>query len=85
MNRIKFDATLMSYISIFENITRCQPKDCFVNNNMLLFIVQQDDIAKAIGKHGANAKMLEKVLKRKIKIVELNPELTQLIQNLIYH
>ena len=46
--------------------------------------MNQDRISRAIGKNGENVRKLEKLLNRKIKIVEFNPEVTRFVQNLIY-
>ncbi len=41
-------------------------------------------LGKAVGKKAANVKKLEKMLNRKIKILEFNPEIIVFIKNLIY-
>jgi N utilization substance protein A len=82
--RIIFDSKIMGYISIFENLTGTKVKDCIPVEGLVTFIVQPNEIAKAIGKGGGNARRIEGVLKRKIKIVEFDPELTKFIRNLVY-
>jgi len=75
----------MKFISLFETITRSKVKDCFEDSNSLLnFIVCRGEIGKAIGKAGSNAKKIEAMLKRKIKIVEHNEDLIRFTGNLIY-
>jgi N utilization substance protein A len=72
-------------MSIFENVTRAELKDCFIDkNDNLVFIVREDQIGKAIGKQGTNVKRLKQLLNRKIKIVEFNSNLIQFIKNLVY-
>ncbi len=85
MNKIKYDSTLMNYIKLFENITRAKLKDCIFNegNEQLIFIVKENEIAKAIGKKGSNVKRLEGLLNKKIKIVEFNSDIRQFIRNFI--
>lgn len=41
-------------------------------------------MGKAIGKGGANIKKLERVLKRKVRIIEFNPDMLIFIQNVVY-
>jgi len=85
MKKIKYDIDLMKYMSLFESLTRTKLKDCFFDNNgQLIFVVEENQIAKAIGKGGANAKKMENVLKKRIKIVEFNPDVKQFIRNLVY-
>jgi len=85
MTRIKYDASLMKTMSVFETVTMTTLKDCFVDNNgLLIFVVNPTMISKAIGRNGQNVKKLERMLNRKIKIVEFNPSLTQFVRNLVY-
>ena len=44
-----------------------------IEGDKLIFIVDEGQMAKAIGKHGANVKRLSNMLKRDLKIVEFNP------------
>ncbi len=75
--------SLMKYMSLFESITRAKLKDC-ITNDKLTFIVEEGNISKAIGKRGSNVKMLENVIKKKIRIVEFNNDVADFIKNLIY-
>ncbi len=83
MARIKYDMDLMKYISLFESLTNTKLKDC-VSNEKLLFIVQEGQIGKAVGKQGINVKKIEGILKKEIRIVEFSENLVQFIQNMIY-
>lgn len=74
----------MRFISIFTTITRAKVKDCFLSEDIVVFIVGENEIAKAIGKSGATAKMVERAINRKIKIVEFNPQLEHFVRNIIY-
>lgn len=80
---IKFDQALIGYINLFESITRTNVKDCF-NNGKLTFIVDQGQIGKAIGIKAQNIKRVEKMLKKRIRVVEFNSDVKQFIKNLIY-
>jgi len=76
---------LMGLMNIFQQTTRANLKDCFIDSNSLLtFVVEQNEIGRAIGRNAINIKMLEKAFNRKIKIIEYNPELERFIENLIY-
>ena len=83
MARITYDDRAMKCMSLFETITKTQLKDCIIDN-IVLFIVQEGQIGKAVGKKGANVRALERALKTRVKIVEWNPELVRFVQNLIY-
>ncbi len=85
MSRITYNADLLKIMSLFENVTRARLKDTFVDNNEILtFVVLENEIGKAIGKKAVNVRKLEFMLKRKIKIVEFNPEVTEFVKNLTY-
>ena len=73
----------MKIISIFESITGAKLKDCILNER-LVFIVEENEIGKAIGKRGINIKRLENMLKKKIRVVEFNHDILQFIKNLLY-
>ena len=70
-------------MSLFEKITTARLKDCIIENNQIIFIVQPGMISKAIGKKGANVKTLENKLNRKIKIVEFDSQPVKFIKNFI--
>ena len=59
----------MRYISLFESLTGAKVKDCIVND-IVIFIVHENEMGKAIGKQGSNIKRIENILKKKIKLVE---------------
>src|SRR3989338_6966028 len=73
----------MQYISLFESLTAAKVRDCIVNEQ-ILFIVNENDMGKAIGKQGSNVKRIENMLKKKIRLVEFNSDIVQFVQNLIY-
>ena len=84
MNKIKYDIDLMRVMSLFESLTQARLKDCIVGEKQLIFIVNENEIGKAIGMNGVNARKMESILKKKIKIVEFSPDAAQFIQNFIY-
>ena len=84
MSRIKFNIDAMKFMSLFEAMTRAKLKDCIITDALITFIVEEGEIAKAIGKGAANIKKLEAKLKKKIKIVEFSHEITKFIQSLVY-
>lgn len=74
----------MKFISLFETITGARLKDVVNEEGRLLFIVEEGEIGKAIGKSGVNAKRLENVLNKRIKVIEFNNDLLHFVRNLIY-
>ena len=82
MTKIKYDINLMKYISLFESLTGAKLKDCIVND-VIMFIVQENEMGKAIGRKGSNIRRIEGLLKKKVKLVEFNENVLQFIENLI--
>ena len=83
MVRIKYNIDVMKYISLFESLTGAKVKDCIANDS-IVFIVHENEMGKAIGKQGSNIKRVENAIKKKIKLVEFNKDVSQFVQNLIY-
>ncbi|MBW2980555.1 NusA-like transcription termination signal-binding factor [Candidatus Woesearchaeota archaeon] len=81
--KIKYDADILKYMSLFESLTRSKLKDCIVNERVL-FVVEPNEIGKAIGKNGSNVHRLEGILNKKIRIVEFNPDVCQFVRNMLY-
>ena len=83
MNKVKYDSDLIKIITFFESMTGSKVKDC-ISNGGLTFIIGENDMGKAIGKNGVNIKRMENALKRKIKLVEFNPNVAQFVKNILY-
>jgi transcription termination/antitermination protein NusA len=81
---IKYDNELIQYIALFEKLTFAQVHDCFFLKERLVFVVAEGELGKALGKNKVNLLKVEKLLNRKIKIVEFSPNLLQFIANFIY-
>ncbi|MBI2134094.1 NusA-like transcription termination signal-binding factor [Candidatus Woesearchaeota archaeon] len=82
--KISYDAQLMKVISLFETVTKTNLKDCFPSGETLYFVVEPENMGKAIGKQGKNAKLMERLLKKKIRILEFSPDLGTFIKNLLH-
>lgn len=83
MNKIKYDSDLMKLMTLFESMTGAKVKDCIANEK-LVFIMEENEMGKAIGKNGVNIKRMENALKRKIKLVEFSNDVLKFVRNLIY-
>lgn len=83
MNKIKYDSSLMKLITLFESMTGANVKDCIANEK-LIFIIEENEMGKAIGRNGVNIKRMEVLLKKKIKLAEYNKDILQFIKNMIH-
>lgn len=75
---------IMKYISFFESLTGSKLKDCISENNQIIFVVEQNEIGRAIGKKGSNVKRIERALKKRIRIIEFNPDLLTFVRNAVH-
>ena len=82
MTRIKYSYDAMKYMSMLESLTGEKLKDCIVNED-ITFVVQENDMGKAIGKKGVNIKRMEGIFKKRIKLIEFNNNVAQFVGNLI--
>jgi len=83
VTRIKYGIDVMRFMSIFESLTGAKLKDCILDEK-ITFIVQENEMGKAIGKKGANIKRIGEVLKKEVKLVEFNSDAAKFVSNLIY-
>ena len=83
MNKIRYNSDSMKLMSLFEAVTGAKVKDCIANDK-IVFIIEENEMGKAIGKNGANIKRVENMLKKKIRLVEFSNDVLQFVKNLIY-
>ncbi|KYK26151.1 hypothetical protein AYK26_00860 [Euryarchaeota archaeon SM23-78] len=79
--KITFDTDMLKFMALFEKVTHARLRDCFFDREKLVFLVEQGEMGKALGKNKTNVVKLEKMLNRKIKIVEFNLSRLQFITN----
>ncbi len=65
---------LMRYINLFSKTTGVQTTKVFTYNNQIVFAVPKAKVSTAIGKGAINAKRLNDILRKKIKVVTM-PEI----------
>lgn len=70
-------------MALFESMSGAKVKDC-IENDKLIFIVEENEMGKAIGKNGANIKRMENILKKKIRLIEFSGDIVQFVRNLSY-
>ncbi len=83
MTRIIYNNDIMKIMSLFETVTQAKLKDCIFDER-IMFIVEENQIGKAIGKNGVNVRKIEFALNKKVKIVEFSNDHAQFIKNLVY-
>lgn len=82
MVEIKLSLEQMRYIGIFESLTGASVKDCLVNGETILFVVEPGNAARAIGRKGVNVERASKVLKKKVEVVEYAEPLETFVKSI---
>ena len=57
------------YINLFSKITQINTRYCFLYNDAIIFAVPKQFISKAIGEDGRNVKEINRITRKKIKII----------------
>lgn len=81
---IQYDAQTIGYINLFEKNTGAKVKDCFNEEEFLVFVVQPENLRKALENHGQKIQRLNIMFKRRIKIIEFNEDPKKFLLNLLY-
>jgi N utilization substance protein A len=77
-----FDSAAMQTMLLFEKVTGARLKDYIPEHGM--FVVQQGEMGKAIGKGAAHVKKVERLLKKHVLLVEFNDDVALFVKNLVY-
>lgn len=80
---MKFNLETIQYINYFEKITKTSVKDCFFDEDKLIFVVKEGQARKAVGKQGINVKKFSEKTNKKIKIIEFNEDPVKFIRSFI--
>lgn len=80
----KYDLQTIGFITTFERITRTNVKKLLLDKKrQLVFIVEEGQAGRAIGKSGMNMRKLQRLLKKRIRVIEFNQDPKEFIRNYI--
>ena len=65
----KLDITSIQYMNLFFRITGVKARFCFPYASSLIFIVNFEDLNRAIGEKGVNIRKMGIAIKKRIKII----------------
>ncbi len=81
----KLDLRVIGFINSFENMTHAKVKDAFFDRNeTLVFVVEEGEMGKAIGKNGSNIKNVGFRMKKRVKAIEYNNDPVTFVKNAIH-
>jgi NusA-like KH domain protein len=72
------DMQFMRYINLFHKFTGIYTTNCFNYNNFLFFAVPSGMVSKAIGKSGINIRDISKVLRKRVRVIEMPSDIKNL-------
>lgn len=81
---MKLDITSINFINVFENLTGAKVKDCIIEEGKLIFIVDESNVSRAIGKNGSNVNKAKNFMKKEIQIISFTDDVTKFVSNLLY-
>lgn len=71
-------------INLFESLTGAKVKDCIQEDGVLVFLVEEGNVKRALGKDNSNIFRLSKIFKKEIRIIAFSNDVCKFVGNLIY-
>lgn len=78
---IKLTDKEMRYISLFEAATGASTIDCIEYGDIVVFVVGEGELPKALSGRGFKIQNLAKLIRKRIKVVEYSRNPTKFVQN----
>ncbi|MCX8195764.1 MAG: NusA-like transcription termination signal-binding factor [Acidilobaceae archaeon] len=74
----------LKFMSIFSEVTGATPIRCIVEeeSGKLLFLVNKGELGKAVGRNGANIRVLGELFKRSVEVFEYSDNVEEMVRNL---
>jgi len=81
--RVRLTAKEMGLIALFETMTGAVVEDCVVDdqNDRIIFVVRKGHVGLAIGKGGRKIKLLEKLMRKRLEVVEYSEDVREFLAN----
>lgn len=82
--KIKLSEEKLRYIALFEKLTDVTPRDCVESEDgsRLTFVIDTDEMGKAIGEGGRNIKKVRKKLDKSVEVVEYSDDPEEFLKNI---
>lgn len=85
MVKITYTQELIGTMALFDKITHVALKDCFEDKHGLLtFVVDAQELGRAIGKSAVCVRKLEQLLKRRIRILGFHSDIKEFVRYVIH-
>jgi len=81
---MKLTLESINNINLFESLTGAKVKDCISEDGILVFLVEEGNVKRALGKDNSNIFRVGKILKKEIRIIAFSNDVCKFVGNLIY-
>jgi N utilization substance protein A len=80
--RVKITPEEFRYMALLSELTNTTVKDCIIDeeNNRIIFLVNPEEVGKAIGARGFYVQQLRKILNKNIEIVGYSDKLEEQVK-----
>jgi N utilization substance protein A len=68
----------------FEEKTGVNARDCFSIEDDIVFVVNEGEAGKAVGKNGLKVRPLRNIFEKNVSVVEFSQDVDRFIKNLFY-
>ncbi len=82
MSEITFSNETVQYINMASKYSKANIKDCLVEDDRIIFVVEKGQLGIAIGSKAKNLEKLRTLFKKNIKFVEFDDDKERFIRNL---
>ena len=82
MAEITFSNETVQYINMASKYSKVSIKDCLVEDDRIIFVVEKGQLGIAIGSKAKNLEKLRTLFKKNIKFVEFDDDKERFIRNL---
>ncbi len=81
---IKLSNEKLRYLSLFEKLTDVTPKDVVEteSNDRLTYVVEEQDMGKAIGENGKNIRKVRNNVDKKVHVVQYSDDFEEFLNNI---
>ncbi len=67
---VKLTENELRLVSLFQSYTGATVLDCLAEEDLIVFLVREGEIGRAVGKGGLKVQELSNILKKRLKVVE---------------
>jgi len=82
MSEITFSNETVQYINMATKYTKAAIKDCLIEEDRIIFVVEKGQIGIAIGSKSKNLEKLRSLFKKNVKFVEFDKDKERFVRNL---